>query len=240
LTLTGSGPNVPRSRQPARDVWLVLLDIKIFRLEENRVWEVGSGHMKLTINGTQIDIGDSLRSHVTDRLTDAVVKYFDNPISGDVSFSREGHQYRVECSVHVGGGILLESHAVENDITSSFDIAAYRIEKRLRRYKRRLRSHHDNHKEVERELLAQSYVLAPEVDHEEEPENLAPIIIADTRTEIPTLTVGEAVMRMELSNSGFLMFHNRGHDGLNLVFQRPDGNIGWIDPQGNQSNGEQN
>ncbi len=151
-------------------------------------------------------------------------------------FSRQGPMYRADCSVHVGSGITLQSHGEAGEIYSSFDVAADRVEKRLRRYKRRLRGHPRSN--PEEAIAAQSYVIAPDtevaegVDDEgwQEGEENHPVIIAETATKIDSLTVGEAVMRMDLADLPALMFRNRAHGGLNVVYRRPDGNIGWIDP----------
>jgi ribosomal subunit interface protein len=188
--------------------------------------------MQVLITGKQIDVGEALRTHVEDRLTIGVGKYFDRAIDAHVVFSRQGPRYRVDCAVHVGAGINVQSHAEVDEIYASFDVAADRIEKRLRRYKRRLRNHH---KAPQGESLpAQAYVIEAEAEDAVEPENaheFQPVIVAEASTEIAQLTVGEAVMRMDLANLPAMMFRNSGHGGLNVVYRRPDGNIGWIDPQ---------
>jgi len=187
--------------------------------------------MDVQVNGKQIDIGDALRSHVIDRMAERVSKYFDRAVDGHVTFSREAHLIRVDCAVHAGHGIDMQSHASAEDPYASFDQALDRIEKRLRRYKRRLRNHHHAGKGDLESVPAASYVLAGEDEAAEEPEDLLPVIVAETRTEIPTTTVGAAVMRMDLADSPVFMFRNSAHGGLNVVYRRPDGNIGWIDPQ---------
>jgi len=187
--------------------------------------------MHVLITGKQIDIGGTLRSHVEDRLASGVAKYFDRAIEAHVVFSREGPLYRADCSTHVGSGITVQSHAEADEIYASFDLAADRIEKRLRRYKRRLRNHHKI--SPLESIDAQAYVIAAEEEHEqgEEPEHLHPVIVAETTTDISLLTVGEAVMRMDLAELTVMMFRNRAHGGLNVVYRRADGNIGWIDPR---------
>ncbi len=188
--------------------------------------------MQVSVSGKQIDVGDALRGHVEDRLATSVNKYFDRAIEAQVVFSRQSHLHRADISVHAGAGILLQSHAELDDIYASFDRAADRIEKQLRRYKRRLRNHHNAREEAERAAHpAQAYVLAAEPEEAaQEPETLAPVIIAETTTEIATLTVGEAVMRMDLADLSAMMFRNDAHGRLNVVYRRGDGNIGWIDP----------
>lgn len=187
--------------------------------------------MRIVITGKQIDVGGALRSHVEDRLAIGVAKYFDRAIDAHVVFSRQGPLYRADCSVHVGSGINVQSHAEVDEIYASFDVAADRVEKRLRRYKRRLRNHH---KMPPGETQpAQAYIIAAETEDSEEPEEAVefqPVIVAEASTEIASLTVGEAVMRMDLASLPAMMFRNRAHGGLNVIFRRPDGNIGWIDP----------
>ena len=196
--------------------------------------------MKVTVTGKQIDVGDALRRHVTASLTGIVDKYFGRAIEAHVVFGREAHLIRADLSVHVGRGLLLQGEAHGEDAYAAFDGAALRIDKRLRRYKRRLRAHHAKPKEDRGEPgLARSYVLAAEtVDEEEAEETEAgdaagepqPMVIAEMETEIPVLTVSEAVMRMDLADTPALMFRNRAHGTLNVVYRRNDGNIGWIDP----------
>jgi ribosomal subunit interface protein len=191
--------------------------------------------MKITVSGKQTDVSDALRVHVEEGLRLAVEKYFDHAIEANVTFSREGHLVRADASVHVGKGITVQGRGEADDHNKAFDAAATHIGKQLRRYKRRLRDHHAAAPAREFDsVYASNYVLAPEP--EEEPEPAAgdnPAIVAETQTELPVLSAGEAVMRMDLEGSAALMFRNRAHGGLNMVYRRSDGNIGWVDPQGN-------
>lgn len=185
--------------------------------------------MHITVTGKQVDVGGTLRDHVEDRIATGTEKYFGDPIEAQIVFSRDGHLHRVDCSVHVGAGIYIKSHASAEDAYVGFDAAADRVEKRLRRYKRRLRNHH---KAAPVEMVAaQSFVLAAEEESHEEPEDAQPVIIAESTTNVPTVTVSEAVMRMDLANVPVLMFRNLAHGGLSVVYRREDGNIGWIDPK---------
>jgi ribosomal subunit interface protein len=193
--------------------------------------------MQLTVKGKQIDVGDSLRTHVRDSLITIAEKYFSDPIEGTVVFSRDGHLFRADIAVHAGKRILLQANALANEIYPAFDSAAEKIAKRLRRYKRRLRDHHtDAHKREA--LLAQYAVLAAENDNEpalehEEPQK--PVVIAEMTSEIETMTVSHAVMRLDLADLPALLFKNEAHGGMNLVYRRSDGNIGWLDPAGNRT-----
>ncbi len=193
--------------------------------------------MQLSVTGKQLDVGDALRIHIEQNLSAAIGKYFANPTDANVVLSREARNIRADIKVHVGRGIILQGHADAGDARAAFDLATEHITKRLRRHKRRLRSHQRSKADSEKVLRAQQYVLAPgEEDVAEGLESAdgQPVIIADMETHIDTLTVGEAVMRMDLASLPAMMFRNRAHGGLNMIFVRQDGNIGWIDPRGNR------
>jgi ribosomal subunit interface protein len=191
--------------------------------------------MNLTVNGKGIDVGDALRTHVAGSLDRVCEKYFSNPIEAAATFSRQSHRFAVQMSVHVGRGILLQAEADGADAYAAFDAAVETIAKRLRRHKRRLR---DIHRQPTDSYAARQFVLAPDSDDTSAGEpaaeanggDSAPMIIAEMEADIPTLTVGEAVMRLDLAETQAMMFHNRAHGGLNMVYRRGDGNIGWVDP----------
>jgi len=190
--------------------------------------------MDVLVTGKQIDVGDSLRTYVRDKLAAGIAKYFDLPVETAVTFSREAYQYRVDCTVHLAHNLFLRSHAVADEIYACFDVAEERMEKRLRRYKGRFKRHRGAQREFPEEFPpARDIVLSGEEDHEVEPNSFQPVTIAETTTEIPSFTVGEAVMKLDLEERTALMFRNVAHGELNVVFRRPDGNIGWIDPAGN-------
>ena len=191
--------------------------------------------MQILVKGKQVDVGDALRGYVEERLENGVAKYFDNAIDAVVVISRDAQQFRTDCTVHVGTGIHAKSHATSDNAHACFDAAADRLEKQLRRYKRRLRSHHNNQsRRNQEELLAQSYILTPAEEDDNAPDDAEepqPIVIAETTTDVPFATTSEAVMRLDLTDSAALMFRNVAHGGLNVVYRRADGNIGWIDPK---------
>ena len=188
--------------------------------------------MQLSVKGKQIDVGDSLRAHVLSSLENTVEKYFDNALEGVVHFSREGQSFRADISVHIGHNILVQSHSLAADPYPAFDGASERVATQLRRYKRRLRDHHRN-RNAKESMAAQQYILAPESEEEVRSDNsdADPVIIAEMTTEVETLTVGIAVMRMDLADLPALLFRNSAHGGLNMVYRRGDGNIGWVDPR---------
>ena len=194
--------------------------------------------MQLTVKGKQLDVGNALRQHVETRLTDTVKKYFNNPIEATVVFSREGgHLFRADISIHVGRNIVLQTHHAAEDPYPAFDTATDRMSKRLRRYKEKLRDHHFKISDLpdDAHLAAKYYTLQHAFDQEDEPVEGGdePAIVAEMHTMIQTMTVSDAVMRMDLGDLNALMFRNAGHGGLNMVYRRKDGNIGWVDPAGN-------
>lgn len=185
--------------------------------------------MEISVKGKHMNVGEALHDHVGDNLNANVKKYFDRAIDATVMFSREGHMFRADISVHAGRGMVMQGGATGGDAYTAFDGALARIGKQLRRYKRRLRNHHKG-RGSEELLPAQTYILAAESEDEEVPEEIQPTIIAEMSHHIDTLTVGEAVMRMDLADAPVMMFRNSGHGGLNVVYRRSDGNVGWIDP----------
>jgi ribosomal subunit interface protein len=188
--------------------------------------------MQLSVTGKQIETGDALRRHVEASLTSILGKYFKTAIEAHVVFAKEAHLSNAEVSVHIGRGIVVNAGATASEPYAAFDGAAERVAKRLRRYKRRLRDHHAKAREpAETGEIARAYVLAPVDDEAEEEVGGGPAVVAEMSTELPNLTVGEAAMRMDLADAPVLLFRNRSHGELNLVYRRADGNIGWIDPE---------
>ena len=205
--------------------------------------------MQLSITGKQTEIGEALRRHVEGSLGSILDKYFKTAIEAHVIVSKEAHLSRTEISIHIGRGIVVNARAAASEAYLAFDAAAERLAKQLRRYKRRLRDHHAKGREpAGASERAIDYVLAPIEEDETESKEAegeeaegeeaetgdvhgAPAVIAEMSTELPSLTVGEAAMRMDLAEAPVLLFRNRSHGELNLVYRRTDGNIGWIDPE---------
>jgi len=187
--------------------------------------------MQLSIKGRQIDVGDAFRVHAEDSLTTIFDKYFGDAIESSVTVSRAGPLFRVVVSSHVGRGLQVESSAEAADVYPAFDAAAERLSKRLRRYKRRLRDHH-HARPVE---PAASYVIADFAEEEEVSADYNPTIIAEETTELATLTVGGAVVALDLSDAPVVVFRHAAHGGINVVYRRGDGHIGWIDPSRSES-----
>lgn len=189
--------------------------------------------MQLTLTGKQVDIGDALRRHVESCLDAILEKYFKTAIEAHVVVSREAHLVRAEISLHIGRGIVVNAGAAAGEAYAAFDAAAERVAKQLRRYKRRLRDHHAKAREPgEVDERARDSVLAPQTEEAGEVSSAGgPLVIAEISTKLPRLTVGEAAMRLDLAEAPVLLFRNRWHGELNLVYRRVDGNIGWIDPE---------
>lgn len=182
----------------------------------------------LKISGKNMDIGNALRERIQDRVDEAVRKYFDGGYAGQIVVEPEGSGFKTDCSVHLDTGVTLKTSATAADATASFDQAADRVEKRLRRYKRRLKSHHPP---VGGEALeASSFVLATPDEEEEVPVDYSPVIVAETATHVRTMTVGMAVLDLDLTEAPVVVFRSAANGAINVVYRRPDGNIGWIDP----------
>jgi len=193
--------------------------------------------VQISVSGKKIDVGSSLKTHVESRLGSSVSKFFDKAIDANVVFSKESHMFRADVIVNegTGTGIVIKSNGLAADVYTSFDMAADRIEKQLRRYKRKIKNHHKKKfSELEaegyRQFEGKKYVLS-ENEAEELPDEDAPLIIAEKPVKIEALTVSEAVMQMNLQNLPALMFINKANQALNVVYHRADGNISWIDPE---------
>lgn len=187
--------------------------------------------MRYQITGKQIDIGEALQTYVKDELGEAVSKYAERPTDAQVVFSKSGTEFLCEATVHLSTGLTVQAKGHDFEIYPAFDKCAAKMEKQLRRYKRRLKDHHKVRAQPVEAVGAAQYVIAGGGETEaEEPESLQPVIIAETQTRIPSISVGEAVMQMELLEAPLLVFRNEGTDGVNVVYRRDDGNIGWIEP----------
>lgn len=197
--------------------------------------------MHLTVQGKQMDVGDALRTHVEEKLEDINRKYFNHATDATVTFSREGHGhgvFRSHVHIRVGRNIVVMADSEAGDAYGAFDKTAEKVATQLRRYKNRLRTHSERMQAAQAEILpALDYVISndddEQDDHHNEAADAGPMIIAEMTTTIRTLTVSDAVMRMDLENLPALLFRNPKHGELNMVYRRADGNVGWIDPAQN-------
>lgn len=187
--------------------------------------------MEISVSGKHVDVGDAFREHAEDLLTESVTKYFDQAIDAHVTVSREGGLMHVDISVHPGPrGLVVQGRGESGEVYPAFETALERIRKQLRRYKRRLVDANRRRGMNEDVLSAQQYVIQGEAGEDEIEEDAQPIIVAEMQTDIATLSVSEAVMRMDLADLPVLMFRNTKTNALSVVYHRKDGNIGWIDP----------
>lgn len=185
--------------------------------------------MQLSVKGKQIDVGDALRQHVQGQLSEIVGKFFGDSLDASVTFSREAHLFRADITVHAGRGIMLQSNGSASEPYPAFDQAAERISERLRRHKNRIKKHHQETQPIE-VLAAQTFVLNAEQADASDTGSDNPVVVAEMATQIEMLTVSEAVMKLDLGELPALMFRNRANGKLNMIYRRPDGHIGWVDP----------
>lgn len=191
--------------------------------------------MTLRISGKQMEIGDAFRERIDDRIQLAVDKYFDGGFSGHVTVEKTGSRFTADCLVRLDTGVTLQATGQAQEPQSAFDAAADRIEKRLRRYKRRLKSHDtgpDPMAGFDANAETMDYrVMAPVADEDSEvPEDYAPAIVAETTMSLRTMSVASAVIELDMKDSPVFVFRNAGSSNVNIVYRRADGNIGWIDP----------
>ena len=188
--------------------------------------------MRYQISGKQIDIGNALQTHVKTDLGSVLEKYAGRPTDANVVFSKSGHEYVCESVVHLSTGLTAQANAHATEIYAAFDGCLEKMDKQLRRYKRRLKDHHRERSQPVELSDAGSYILAPtDESGEADQDTVNAMIIAETETKILSLSAGEAVMQMELANAPVLVFRNEKHGGINVVYRREDGNIGWVDPK---------
>ena len=186
--------------------------------------------MEIRVAGHQIDTGSALQEHASERLNGIVDKYFSNALSSHVTFGKApAHAFACDIVLHVMHGLIMKAHAEAHDAHQALDGAADKIDKQLRRYKRRLKDRHEQATHAIREEDAAYTVFAPE-EPEAEVESDAPLVIAETRVDIPVTTVSDAVMMLDLRHTNALLFKNAGTGRHNMVYRRDDGSIGWVEP----------
>ena len=182
--------------------------------------------MSLRISGKHMNIGEALGQRIQDRIGDAVAKYFDGGHSGHVTVEKSGSRFDCDCTIHLDTGMTLQATASGHDAISGFEEAAAKVEKRLRRYKRRLKDHHAA---IPGGEAAHAVFEAPPQE-EEVPEDYNPVIVAESLTPLATQSVAQAVMQLDLTDRPVVVFTNAANGQTNVVYRRPDGHIGWIDP----------
>lgn len=194
--------------------------------------------MHITVSGKQVDVGDALRTYVTEQLGIISGKYFDHALEAQVVFSKARSFFMCDIQMHAGRNIIMRGEGEAQDAHAAFDAAAEHVGKRLRRYRRKVNDHARDQAHRERPLAATQYVLSQEAPakdesaEEETTNGIHGVVVAEMPAEIDTLTVGEAVMRLDLAHVPVLMFRERKSGSLSVVYRRDDGHIGWIDPSG--------
>src|ERR1700729_4044129 len=196
--------------------------------------------MTLRISGKSISVGDALRGRVSERTDEVLRKYFDGNYSGHITLSKDGSDFRTDCALHLDSGITLEADSSAADAYASPDRALLMIEKRLRRYKSRLKDRSARKAHAASAALAEmdaptldapSYVIeAPAESDDHDEAGYSPVIIAEATTSLKRLSVSEAVMELDLTGAACIVFHHGSSGRVNVIYRRPDGNVGWIDP----------
>lgn len=190
--------------------------------------------MDVQITGKGIDLGEALQLHVRDNVSAGVHKYFERSAEATVNFGKDGNQFTTEATVHLASGVFLAANGKGQDAYGAFDQAMEKLEKRVRRYKRRLKDHHAKERSPLPAEMASSYVLQPFTNGEDQtPEphenGDAPLVIAETPTSLREMTVTDAVMQLDLGEAPVVLFRNAKNGTLSVVHRREDGNIGWIE-----------
>jgi ribosomal subunit interface protein len=195
--------------------------------------------MTIQVTGKNVGAGEAFQGYVTDKISVVLDKYIGPELFGHVRVEKAKTGFRTSCSLRLKTGLLLEAHGDGADAYASADAALEHLEKRVRRYKRRLKSHHHGDVSAARETATNKYVV--QVDHDEAVDNsaehaekttdTAPVIVAETEGAMKELSVSEAVMQLDLTDDAFLLFRNASHGRINVVHRRADGHVGWIDPE---------
>ena len=202
--------------------------------------------MTLRVSGKSIDVGETLRGRVSERTDEVLRKYFDGNYSGHITLSKDGSDFRTDCALHLDSGITLEADCSAADAYASADQALLMIEKRLRRYKSRLKDRSARKTHAASQALAgmdtltldaPSYVIEAPAESDEELTGYSPVIIAEATTSLKRLSVSEAVMELDLSGAPCMVFQHGSSGRVNIIYRRPDGNIGWVDPPAVKSGG---
>ncbi|MEW6641103.1 MAG: ribosome-associated translation inhibitor RaiA [Pseudomonadota bacterium] len=190
--------------------------------------------MTIRVSGKSISVGEALRGRVSDRTEEVLRKYFDGNYSGHITLSKDGFGFRTDCSLHLDSGITLEAESVAADAYASADQALLQIEKRLRRYKSRLKDRSVRKAHANAVALsgfdAQSYVIEAPAADDDEITSFNPVIIAESTTALRSLSVSEAVMELDFTGAPVIVFQHGSSGRINVIYRRADGNVGWIDP----------
>ncbi len=185
--------------------------------------------MSVRVSGKHMEIGETFRLRIEDEIGQAVTKYFDGGYSGQVTVEKSGSRFSADCKIHLDSGAALQANGQANDPQAAFGAAAERIAKRIRRYKRKLKDHHNGNGHAG--FAEVTYTVMDSVPDEDDelPEDYAPTIVAESSKQLKTMSVATAVMALDMTDEPVFMFRSPGNEHLNIVYRRNDGNIGWID-----------
>jgi ribosomal subunit interface protein len=188
--------------------------------------------MVLRVSGKNFDIGEAMRGHVLERIEACAHKYVSGPITGHVIVDHEGSGYRADCTLHLSRGITLHAEGRGHEPYVSVDQAADRLEKRLRRYKSRLKGHHGDRQDgaAQEPIIAHYTLEAPDDEQIDSQDGFHPVVVAEKTQTMPTLTLSHAVTELDFTGAHVLVFRHAGNGRVNFVYRRSDGHIGWIDP----------
>ncbi|MEW9807433.1 ribosome hibernation-promoting factor, HPF/YfiA family [Mesorhizobium marinum] len=185
--------------------------------------------MSLRISGKHMEIGEAFRTRIQGRIDETIAKYFDGGFSGHVTVEKSGPRFSADCVIFLDTGMSLQAGGQAYDPQAAFEAASDRIETRLRRYKRKLRSYEGAPAGGNVDVAYR--VMAPAAEEiEEVPEDFAPAIVAESTVSLTTMSVARAIVELDIKDSPVFVFRNAGNDQINIVYRRSDGNIGWIDP----------
>ena len=187
-------------------------------------------YMQYQISGIHIDVGDALQTHVKGELNDAISKYAERPTDAQIIFSKSGHEFVCDTIVHLSTGLTAKAKASKAEIYAAFDACAEKLEKQLRRYKRKLKGHHKDRNQAVEFINSTSYTIPIKEGEKDSDTALEPIIIAETDKDFPIFSAKEAAEELEKSKLPFILFKNEEKRGVNILFRRKDGNIGWVQP----------
>jgi len=183
--------------------------------------------MSINISGKHIEVGDALRNHIQSNLEAVTQRYFGDPIEAHIVVEKHSHKFSIDLAVHLSKHLIVRSHGEDDDAYRAFDLASQKMENRIKRYKSRLRDRKRSNSDDDL-IQAQQYTISSE--HEDQGHD-TPLVIAEMDSHVPSLSVSEAVMVMDLTEQPVVMFKNIKHGEFNVVYRRPDGHIGWIDPK---------
>ena len=184
--------------------------------------------MQIKVTGKNLDVGDALREHIETRLNLLQQKYFDGTVHAHVTVEKQRGGFNTDCALHLATGLVLQAEGKGAEAHPSFDEAAAHLEKQLRRYKQRLKDRHNGH-HAAAAIEVPSYVIAAPDEDEEAPAEFHPVVIAETKKTMATLSVSQAVEELDFSGAPVVVFRHAGTSRVNVVYRRADGNIGWVD-----------